>query len=125
MQRRNEVIQKSHLLAVLSIPGLHPTLPQALALANGVDRGQRPSAENPFRLTTGNLGQSYLNGIYTGVGGWGEHRAQKCAEAEGEEMKNSEEQEWAVNPTNITAAPLYSPVWRRALMGAGGSTIRH
>ena len=93
MQRKNEVIQKSHLLAVLSIPGLHPTLPSALALANGVDRGQRPSAENPFRLTTGNLGQSYLNGIYTGVGGWGEHRAQIHVEGEGAEMEKSEEQE--------------------------------
>ena len=46
----NEAIQKSHLLAVFSTPGLHPTLPQALALANGLDRGQRPSAENPLRL---------------------------------------------------------------------------
>ena len=50
MQRQNEVIQKSYLLAVFSTPGLHPTLPQALALANGLDRGQRPSAENPIRL---------------------------------------------------------------------------
>ena len=50
MQRKNEAIQKSHLLAVFSTPGLHPTLPQALALANGLDRGQRPSAENPLRL---------------------------------------------------------------------------
>ena len=53
-----------------------------------------------------------------------QHRAQKrrirsCRD------KNSEEQEWVVNPTNMTAAPLYSPVWRRRLMSAGGSTIRH
>ena len=49
----------------------------------------------------------------------------KSAESEDAERKNSEEQEWAVNPTNMTAAPLYSPVWRRGLMGAGRSTIRH
>ena len=65
------------------------------------------------------------NGIYTGVGGRGEHRAQTRAKAEGAEMENSDEQEWAVNPTNLTAEPLYSPVWRRGLMGAGGRTIKH
>ena len=57
---------------------------------------------------TGNLGPSYLNGIYTGVGGRGKLRAQTRAEAKGAEIKNSDEQEWAVNPTNITAQPLNS-----------------
>ena len=39
MQRGNEAIKKSHLLAVFSTPGLHPRLPQALTLADGRDRG--------------------------------------------------------------------------------------
>ena len=51
--------------------------------------------------------QHYLNGktVYTGVGGWGRLGAQARAEAKGVEMKNLDEQEWAVNPTNITAQP--------------------
>ena len=40
-------------------------------------------------------------------------RAQTRAEAKGAEMKNFNEQEWAVSPANITVEPLKSPVhWR-------------
>ena len=43
----------------------------------------------------------------------GKLRAQTRAEAKGAEMKNSNEQEWAVSPANITVEPLKSPVhWR-------------
>ena len=49
------------------------------------------------------------------MGGQGKLRAQTRAEAKGAEMKISDEQEWAVNPTNINCvAP------DRGLMGAGG-----
>ena len=47
------------------------------------------------------------------MGGCGKLRAQTRAEAKGAEMKNSDEQEWAVGPTNSTALPLISIVhWR-------------
>ena len=51
MQRENEAIQKFHWLAGFSILDLHSTLPQAPALAIGRDREQRPSTENPLRLS--------------------------------------------------------------------------
>ena len=47
------------------------------------------------------------------------------AKAKGAEKENSDEQEWAVSPTNITAEPLNSPARWRGLMSAGGSTIGH
>ena len=50
----------------------------------------------------------------------GKLRAQTRAEAKGAEMKISDEQKWAVNPTNITPEPLSSPVHWRALNRAGG-----
>ena len=46
------------------------------------------------------------------MGGWGKLRAQMRVGARGA-MKSSDEQEWAVGPTNITALPLIAPVhWR-------------
>ena len=37
-------------------------------------------------------------------------RAQTRVQTEGAEMKDSEEQKWGVNPTNITTQPPISPV---------------
>ena len=73
------------------------------------------------RQETRNIGGiSYLEDVYTGVGGWGKLRAQTRAEAKDAEMKISDEQKWVVNPTNITPKPLSSPVHWRALNRAGG-----
>ena len=43
----------------------------------------------------------------------GKLRGQTRPEAGDAGMKNSEQQGWAVNPTNNTALPLISPVSRR------------
>ena len=90
----------------------------------GAEAQHRKPSPSRRQETWGIGGMSYLNGkiVYTGVGRWDKLRAQTRAEAKGAEIKNSDEQEWAVNPTDITALP---PCLMAGTNGRQWHTIGH